>query len=379
MNSQVIVYASKEDVQGLRDVWNRLQWHPEFDFDYYLQTLETDARLKPCVLGLHENGEITGLLAGTIKRMPVELRFGYKLFPSPTFDIFVLNRGAVLGEMTAPASTILFSKAVELLEDRAFDILFLGDFPVDDPFHNLALSKASFFTRDHFRIQQEDWLITIPSSIDEYLSKHKNLRTYHKGYYANKLARRYGATASIICYSSPEQLDTILEDTDKIFAHTWQRNMGAASFLTENTIRQYKFYLRKGWLQVYILYLDGTPACFLHGVKYKGVFYVTHMGYNPAYKDYRIGNYLFVNVVHVLCDSGDTRMLDFGVGNSEAKSTFCDTYQFVEDVYLFGPAIHLKTINLLRALLTATHLTGKYLLKRSGWFEKLRKQWRHSN
>lgn len=378
MSSQVIAYDSKQAISELQSPWTRLQWHPDSDFEYYLKVMEMEPELKPYILGLHENGEIKTLLIGSIKRMPIELRFGYKVFPSPNFNVFVLNYKGILGNTDKLECSVLFDALVKLLHQRKFDIVLFRNLSLYSPFHDLALSGVPFSSRDHFRIKQESWQATVPPSMNIYLSQHKNLKGYIKGYWANRLEKKYGTEIRIMRYSSLEQIDTILKDTEQIAELTWQRKLGADSFLTPNNRRRYEFYLSRNWLDAYILYIHGKPACFSHGIRYKSTYHIRHQGYDPAYREYRIGNYLTVHVIKDLCDSGDIRMFDYGEGNSEAKRVFCDVCLDVEDIHIFGPAIHLRTFNLMRASLTAIHLASKIALKKIGLYGSVRKYWRHT-
>jgi hypothetical protein len=331
---------------------------------------------RPYVLGLQEDGEIKTLLIGAIRRGPIELRFGYMVFPSPNFSVLRLDYKAILGNTNELECSTLFDALVKLLHERKFDIVLFGNLPLHSPFHDLALSKTPFSRRDHFRIKQETWQLTVPPSMDIYLSQHKNLRAYVKGYWANKLTKKYGTEISIMHYNSLDEMNTILNDTERIAERSWQRKAGAGSFLTNENRRRYEFYARNNWLDVYILYIHGKPACFSHGIKYNGVYYFENIGYDPVYREYSVGTYLTVHMIKNVCDSKDIRILDFGVGNSEAKRIFCDVCVDVEDTYVFGPTLNLKAFNLIRTSLTGVHIAAKNLLKKGHLYESLRKYFR---
>ncbi|MGO9138298.1 MAG: GNAT family N-acetyltransferase [Syntrophales bacterium] len=331
---------------------------------------------RPYVLGLQEDGEIKTLLIGSIKCRPIELRFGYVLFPTPNFSVLRLDYKTILGNTNELECSTLFDALLKLLHERKFDIFIFGSLPLNSPFHDLALSKTPFSRRDHFRIKQETWQLTVPPSIDIYLSQHKNLRAYVKGYWANKLAKKFGTEISIMHYTSLDEMDTILNDTERIAKRSWQRKAGAGSFLTNENRRKYAFYARNNWLDVYILYIHGKPACFSHGIKYNDVYFFEHIGYDPAYREYSVGSYLTVHMIKNVCDSKAFRIVDFGAGNSEAKKIFCDVCVDVEDTYVFGPAINLKAFNLIRTSLIGAHIAAKNLLKKGHLYESVRKYFR---
>lgn len=47
--------------------------------------------------------------------------------------------------------------------------------------------------------------------------------------------------------------------------------------------------LERGWLRLYILWLDEKPAAALYGFNYKGTFYFYQSGFNPEYQKYSVG------------------------------------------------------------------------------------------
>jgi CelD/BcsL family acetyltransferase involved in cellulose biosynthesis len=100
------------------------------------------------------------------------------------------------------------------------------------------------------------------------------------------------------------------------------------------------------------------------------------MGYDPVYREYSVGSYLTVHMIKNVCDSKDIRIVDFGVGNSEAKIIFCDVCIDVEDTHIFGPTINLKAFNLIRTSLTGAHIAAKNLLKKGHLHQSLRKYFR---
>ena len=50
--------------------------------------------------------------------------------------------------------------------------------------------------------------------------------------------------------------------------------------------------MERGWFRAYVLYLDGEPIAFWQGQAYNGVFSTGVPGFDPAYADLRVGNYV---------------------------------------------------------------------------------------
>lgn len=126
-----------------------------------------------------------------------------------------------------------------------------------------------------------------------------------------------------------------------------------------------------------MLYLAGEQAAFSHGVDNAGNFYAEVMGYDPAYKELGVGTYLTGEVLARLLGDGRDGFIDFGVGNSEAKRRFCDTFFRAADRFLVAPTPRLMALNTLRVASLSVHLALKKALSRGGLFHKVRSAWRY--
>ena len=77
-----------------------------------------------------------------------------------------------------------------------------------------------------------------------------------------------------------------------------------------------KFCAGKGWLRVYVLYVEDFPCSFLIGQLYNGTFYCQHAGYNPDFARFSVGSLLTAWALDDLAASG-AQQLDLGEGGQE--------------------------------------------------------------
>lgn len=356
--------------------WKSHQWHPYADMDYLRHEYESAVEpWRSCVIVIRDEAKVLACAIGKIQSMPIRLQFGYKVFNGPPLVTLVLHRSGFVGNWDDATLQILMQELHKLLTSRMIDALLLRMISLDSPLHSISLSMAPFFRRDHFPIIQEYWTTTRLDSFESFLSAHPNIKK-NLNRYVHRIDRVLGDRVRIKCYRDPKEMQLMLEHSEEVGGKTWQRKLGAPSFLTDDEQSRHAFHFQKGWARAYVLYLDGKPAAFKHGIVYQGVFYVGSMGYDPAYQNLRIGTYLRMNVIRDQCADPKIHTMDYSVGNTEAKRQYCDTFFRVSDIHLFGPGIGLSIHNSLRLLVQGGHQLAKHLFHQSGWYQAIRQRWR---
>lgn len=359
--------------------WKSHQWHPYADMDYMRHEYKSAVDpWRSCVIAVRKEGVVLACAIGKIQSMPIKLQFGYKVLNGPPLLTLVFHRSGFVGSWDAAALQFLMQELHELLMSRMIDTLLLRMISLDSPLHGISRSMVPFLRRDHFPIIQEYWTTTRLDSFESFLSAHPNIKK-NLNRYVNRIDRVFGDRVQIKCYRDPKEMQLMLEHSEKVGRKTWQRKLGAPSFLTDGEESRYAFHFHEGWARAYVLYLDGAPVAFKHGIVYQGVFYVGSMGYDPAYQNLRFGTYLRTNVIRDLCADPEIHAMDYSVGNTEAKRQYCDTFFKVSDIHLFGPRIGLSIQNSLHLLVQGGHQLAKHLLHESGWYQSIRQRWRQSS
>lgn len=75
------------------------------------------------------------------------------------------------------------------------------------------------------------------------------------------------------------------------------------------------------------------PRAFWHGTLNRRIFYTGPTGYDPEYRDLRLGSYVLAKMAEHLCGQAD--WLDFGLGDAEFMRHFGDQ-SWEEDAPLAG-------------------------------------------
>jgi len=370
------VYTDIPTIVDLADSWRRLQWNPYFDFDFFLHECGCMTKEQtPFVLTYTDNGSLVTIIAGAIQERPIQFQIGYKHWQGPTLNTLIIHRHGILGRDDMQIWSCLEAFLEELLRSGAIDALLLRNMDIKSPAHSLHFPRIPPACQDPFKIIQEHWQLTCPRRFEDFAYSHKwILHNFKRS--SNRIRKRSANNYSIKCYTTIEELEVILKHTESVAMKAWQRSFASQTFLDPQTQARYRFRLSRGELKAYLLYFGERPVAFLHGVHYGAGLYFEVTGYDPEFRHEGVGTYLLLRTIQAHPGREDTEFFDFGVGNSRAKSLFCNISFKTADRYLVAQTARLKALNLLRMSCLATHLLGKRLLSVGGFCGRIQTVWR---
>lgn len=379
------IYVAKnaEDVERLRETWERLQYHPETDIDNFLTEYKSGKHNgRPHVMLLSKDGTGKTLIVGKIEDMALQFWFGYKKLEIKTRALIV-SQGGVLGEISYSSSKATIRALMNVLIEGEATIIYLSSLQMDSYIYKLSKSLPSFFTRDYFPERGIGWRLSLTGSYKDYLSTLSRNTRDNIRKFSNRVGRKYGERLSLRYYRKPEELDLIMKDTESIARKTWQRAVGVGFFDNNTTRQRYELALGRRQLYVYILYIDDKPVVFRHGLRYGNTYYGEITGMDPAYRDDRLGTILLLKMIEKLCEKQGIKVLDFGTGgdeggNAEHKRIFCNELCEKANVCIYAPTIRGVMVNATRSFLSATKIVAKRILDYLKLKERVKRHWRQS-
>ncbi|MGH3061994.1 MAG: GNAT family N-acetyltransferase, partial [Gaiellaceae bacterium] len=134
--------------------------------------------------------------------------------------------------------------------------------------------------------------------------------------------------------------------------------------------------LSRDWFRGFVLYVDGAPCAFWHGIRYGRVFSTGPTGYDPAFGTHRVGTYLLGRMVEELSRDEGLEWIDFGFGDAEYKQHFGDESWLEEDVLVWARRPRTIRLNATRTLLLAADRSARSLLRRRRLLGRARRLWR---
>ena len=370
----VEVARTADEVEALRGTWEGVRWsRMDADIDFFLAV----AGSRPGVLRPHALFRDGGRAALVARVENVQLRsyIGYRPVYQPTLRSLTVVHGGLAGaESEADALALVDELRGALVRGEA-DVAQLPAVPVGSPLHRAAGRRPGLACRQHGADVALHRRLRLPATFDELLaSRSKSTRESVKRY-SKKLLRDHGDRLKVEVLRRPDDRERIFRDLEVVAAKTYQRGLGVAFDDTPEQRALTELGLARGWFRVWVLYLDGEPIAFWPGYAYNDVFFIGTPGYDPAYADYRVGQFILTRMLGDLCADEGVTFVDYGFGDAEYKRRFGSESWEETDVRIFAP-----TFKAVRANAVTTGIDGSVRLAKKvvggERAARIKKRWR---
>jgi len=201
-----------------------------------------------------------------------------------------------------------------------WDICELNTLPMDSA---AVPSLVSGLKRRRWSLQRREGprtTISLPDTWDSYVSGTISRKEKTKiGYYTKRLEKRF--RPSITKCENAQAIPASLAILFELHQKRWQLKGGPGSFASAERCELYynmaPSFVERGWLEFWILELDGKPVAAQYALRYRNAVYSLQEGFDPAYSSERVGYVLRAHVLKTLIDQG-IQQYDF-LGGEEAS------------------------------------------------------------
>ncbi len=136
----------------------------------------------------------------------------------------------------------------------------------------------------------------------------------------------------------------------------WQERGGSDAFHLPGLVSFHEEFSRlaldRGWLRLFVLWLDGKPAASLYGLRYGGTFYFYQAGFDPAYSKQSVGLLTMGLAIQSAFEEG-AGQYDLLHGEEEYKFHWARQTRELERLELYPPRLRglvcRKTVEFSRA------------------------------
>jgi hypothetical protein len=365
------------EVQALRDAWEKMCVDPNADIDFYQAIVESRREVfRPHVIVLKKNETVCSILAGRLETKDFDAPLGYTKMHLASARCLTLIHGGLLGEESENYVTSLVESVMASLRNGEADVAWFYGLDVNSSFHRIASKSGSFLTRDHFPGQIQRWKLRLPPTYEElYRGLSSNTRHNLKRY-SKRLREAFGNQLSIKTFRDIRDLEWVLEDTEAVAARSYHRGLGVGFVYNDETRRTMTLAANHGWLRAYVLYIADKPCAFWNGTLYGRTFFTSTTAYDPDIRDYRPGTFLLQNMLQDLCTDKVADEVDFGFGDAQYKRDWCEHEQVQMSFFLFAPTFKGVYLNCLRTPLLGTANGIRQILTKTGALQKVKRAWR---
>jgi CelD/BcsL family acetyltransferase involved in cellulose biosynthesis len=361
------------DVEALREAWAALPvGNPAADPDHLLTLVRhSSTPIRPHVILLEQDGP-QALAVARAGEVRLDAKLGYRTVLRPRVAALTVSQGGLVGEEDGRADALL-AALVDSLRWESLDVVRLRA-RVGSALHELATTRPGALLRGRAADSMTRWRARLPETYEEYLGARSAKTRSNVRRYTRRLEDRYGEGAVLRIFQSPAELSQLAQDTAAVFEKTYQRGLGVGQAHAEAEPALQRLAAERGWLRAFVLYLDDVPRAFWHGTLYRRIFYTGPTGYDPEYRDLRLGTYVLAKMAEHLCGQAD--WLDFGLGDAEYKRHFGDQSWEEDDILIFARRPRPVAVNLTRSGVLAASRAGKTALAASGHLDAVRRRWR---
>jgi CelD/BcsL family acetyltransferase involved in cellulose biosynthesis len=199
-------------------------------------------------------------------------------------------------------------------------------------------------------------MISLPDTWENYLQQTISRKEGRKiGYYSNRLQKRF--EVSITKCDNSQALPSCLTALFGLHQKRWRLREGPGAFASAQRREFYNnmasSFVERGWLEFWILQLDGKPVAAQYGFRYRNAVYSLQEGFDPEYSADRVGYVLRAHVLQILIGQG-ARQYDFLGGEDPSKDRWGAQVGSYADIHFARPltqgALYLRMDQTARAL-----------------------------
>jgi Acetyltransferase (GNAT) domain len=369
---------STEEVEALRTVWNRFEFDvANADIDYHVTLVERSPEaLRPHILLVERDGAPSALVVGRVEDVRLPAKLGYATLWRPQVRSLTVSYGGTLGHEDEDTAAVVVGEILAALRRGEADVARLRNLKVGSPLHRAARSSPGLLSRERSSMPSPHWRARLGGSYEDYLARRSSKTRANLRRYGRKFEGAFPDAIEFRAFREPAELEQLLDHTRAVYAGTYQQALGVG-FSDSGVEREITtLALARGWFRGFVLYVNGDPCAFWHGMRYGRVFSTGPTGYDPAFGSHRVGTYVLGRMVEELCREEGLEWIDFGFGDAEYKHHFGDESWLEEDVFVWAPRPRAIRVNLTRTALLAADRSARSLLRRGRLLTRARRLWR---
>jgi len=350
--------------------------NPNADIDRYLSVVEPiKDTVEPYIIVLRRNGHPEAMLIGRKSSTRISCKIGYLTLLKPALRCISIGYRRFLGQLKPEVCSILIEELNHSLRNGEADVVGFNHLATDSEMYQLATTKPNVLRRGYFPKVEPHRRMSVPQDIALF---YKGLSQRHRSNlkrYMKNLEKKH--QVRMVTYSRENMLEEAITIAAEISSRTYQHALGSG-FVDDNSMRSRLTTAAKhGWLRLHILFINDKPCAFQLGLQYQRTYFLSQIGFDPEWKQWRIGTTLFLKVLEDLCSDPVVDSLDFGFGDAQYKRSYADEHWLEATVYIFAPRFYPMLVNSLYSSVTGLSLWMSSMSRKIGFERWAKRQWRN--
>jgi hypothetical protein len=333
------VATTTSEIEKLRPVWRKWAHSLETDVDYFLHNLKNDSGiLHPYAATVFKDGVPRGMLLGQVRQRRASTVVSFLNIYGPKVRVLEIARGGRLGRPSPVIDKMLAMQLLKTINSRQVDLLCLRRLPLDSELFRHVQQSPGFLVKErvphvfHYSVLS----LTCAKGKHPEVFSGKALREVRRK--TRILERAFPGQVQMRCFCHASDMHTGLRDALRVAVNTWQSHVGSSLSDCEKTRREFQFFTQKGWLRIYVLYVQQFPCAYLVGQLYNGTFYCQYAGYHSQLSHLSVGSVLTARAFEDLAAVGVQRV-DLGEGAQEHNRRLGCHMSEEGTVHLYAPTL----------------------------------------
>jgi hypothetical protein len=335
------------EVESLRDIWKSWTKTRDSDLDYFsgmVRSLGDGCR--PHVIVLSRNAKREALLVGLNYRTKIPLRLCSLTIHWSEVNVLEFVYGGLLGNASRENCEALVQAVRQSLAGGDADMALWERLDVDSALYTCARQLPSLVFRDHSRSLFDHWFMNFPKDLETFLSSlGRSQRSKLRRKY-NRVLNSFPGRIQVRSFRTVADLEQAIPDMEHVARKSVKRQLGYGYFDTLQTREQLLVEAARGWLRIYILYIEDQPVSFWKGTLYVRCLQADHAGFDAVWSDFSPGIFLFLYILENLRDE-DIKTVDLGYGNGQLYQCFGEVRHSEARVQIYAPKLSALQLNLL--------------------------------
>jgi hypothetical protein len=383
MEYSLRVLTKIEEIDKLKTVWSNLSSrldNPRViynDLDYLkFQISEDVLEGNLLIFILYEDGIPKLIVSGQTRIVTLSPSLAYfKLsFLKTHKKCYYIFPYAIFGELNSEQTVRKFLNSIlSILKKNDVDYVFFSLIPEKSTLAKYLLEYPNPLVKDHFPIFDNHYMLQTPADLETFLStRNANSRQKFK-----RLIRRvdkdFGEDIMVKIYTSLSEIALCFEDAEIIAQKCQLRALNLGFRATAEELKKKMWLASNGYFRGYILYVDKIPVSFILGINYKSNFYLEYTGLTLEYEKYQLGTYLYLKMIEDISKNGIADNIDFTHGSDLYKKILSSSNIKDIRIRLYIPKISNILFNLNLSFSSLLNKFGRVVLKKTGYYSKVRK------
>ncbi len=355
----VQVASTIKAIEALRPVWSKWANSLDTDIDYYLHQMNQNSGvIEPYVIAVLQDGVARAILLGQIKKTRASAVVSFVNIPGPSERVLENKKGGRMGPPSAAADRLLARELLEAMRRGLADSISFERLPLQSGLFREIQRLPGFLVRERVPYVFCYSVLCLSESGEKRprLFPGKTVREMRRK--TRILERAFPGQVSMKCFSGLADLDAGLRDAIRVAVTTWQYYLGPGLNGSTRMRETYRFFAERGWLRIYVLYVNDVPCAFLAGQLYNDTFHCQFAGYHPNYARLSVGSVLTSRAFEDLAAAGVQRV-DLGEGGQEHNRRLGCQMMEEGTVHVYSPTLRGVCLSLFFGTTQAVRAGGR--------------------